>query len=274
MDLPFQQISTQYQVRRITEEDLPELLSLAQGNPTYYEHMHERPELETLREDLTKLPPRTTPEDKYFLGFYREDRLCAVLDLILHYPNPETAFIGWFILRKDLQGRGVGSAILHELLFHLPFRYIRLGYVKGNRESERFWKKHHFAPTGVEPAGDGYTRVVMQLGRGDTHTFGIMDQPPQPGWDYGDYAPENYVCAWVEDDLLNQAGEALSEIDVYWDSLDRPGKGLAWYGVTLIPPAAIFPLLAAVGGRTDFQELTKLLERAKAENKFIIHFGI
>ena len=66
----------------------------------------------------------------------------------------------------------------------------------------------------------------------------------------------------------------MSEIDVYWDSLDRPGKGLAWYGVTLIPPAAIFPLLAAVGGRTGFQKLTKLLERAKVENKFIIHFGI
>ena len=98
LEFPFHQISTQNQVRRIKEDDQPEMLALSRGNPTYYEHMRERPELENLREDLTKLPPRTTPEDKYFLGFYRDGRLCAALDLILHYPNPETIFIGWFIL--------------------------------------------------------------------------------------------------------------------------------------------------------------------------------
>ena len=165
MALPFQKISAQYQIRRITEADLPELLELAQGNPTYYEHMHEQPELESLRADLTKLPPRTTPEDKYFLGFYQGGRLCAALDLILRYPNPETAFIGWFILRKDLQGKGTGTAMINELLSFLKmqgFPYVRLGYVKGNPESKAFWEKNQFAPTGVEPEGDGYTIVVMQ----------------------------------------------------------------------------------------------------------------
>lgn len=165
MDLPFRQISAQYQVRRITEEDLPELLALAQGNPTYYEHMHEQPGLESLRTDLTKLPPRTTPEDKYFLGFYQNGQLCAALDLILRYPNPETAFIGWFILRKDLQGKGTGTAIINELFSFLKtqeFPYVRLCYVKGNPESRAFWEKNRFTPTGVEPEGDGYTMVVMQ----------------------------------------------------------------------------------------------------------------
>ena len=165
MELPFQQISAQYQVRRITEEDLPELLELARGNPTYYEHMHESPRLETLREDLTRLPPRTAPEDKYFLGFYQGGRLCAALDLIVRYPDPETAFIGWFILRKDLQGRGVGTAMVNDLLAFLKeqgFLYVRLGYVKGNPESRAFWVKNRFTPTGIEPEEDGYTIVVMQ----------------------------------------------------------------------------------------------------------------
>ena len=167
MELPFQQISVHYQVRRITEEDLPELLALAQGNPTYYAHMHEEPELETLREDLTRLPPRTAPEDKYFLGYYQDGRLCAALDLILRYPNPETAFVGWFILRKDLQGRGVGTAVVSELAAFLKeqgFPYIRLGCVKGNPESRAFWEKNRFVPTGIETEGDGFTVVVMQRG--------------------------------------------------------------------------------------------------------------
>lgn len=165
MALSFQQISTQYQVRRITEGDLPELLELAEGNPVYYEHMLTHPTPENLREDLTRLPPRTVPEDKYFLGFYQKGQLCAALDLILRYPNPETAFIGWFILRKDLQGRGTGTAMMNELFSFLKtqgFSSIRLGYVKGNPESKAFWEKNQFTPTGVEPEGDGYTMVVMQ----------------------------------------------------------------------------------------------------------------
>lgn len=163
--IQFETISKNYAVRRLVESDLPELLALAQGNPTYYEHMHEEPSLERLREDLTKLPPRTTPEDKYFLGFYQDGRLCAALDLILHYPNPETAFIGWFILRKDLQGRGTGTAVISELLAFLKeygFSSVRLGYVKGNPESRAFWEKNQFIPTGIEPEGDGYTIVVME----------------------------------------------------------------------------------------------------------------
>lgn len=167
MQLDIQKLSTRYQVRRVTEDDLPELLALAEGNPVYYEHMHDRPTLENLREDLTKLPPRTVPEDKYFLGYYRDGRLCAALDLILRYPNPETAFIGWFILRKDLQGRGNGTEMVNELLRFLKgqgFSFVRLGYVKGNPESKAFWEKNGFVPTGVEPEGDGYTMVVMQRG--------------------------------------------------------------------------------------------------------------
>jgi len=165
MNVPFQQISDQYQVRRLAEEDLPELLELCRGNPAYYEHMHTRPTIENLAEDRTKLPRGKTAEDKYFLGCYQGGRLAAALDLITAYPNPETAFIGWFILRKDLQGRGTGTALITELLSFLKghgFRYVRLGYVKGNPESRAFWIKNHFLPTGAETDGGGYTITVMQ----------------------------------------------------------------------------------------------------------------
>ena len=91
MELSFQHISAQYQVRRLTEADLPELLALAKDNPTYYRYMGEEPTLEGLRGDLTKLPPRTTSEDKYFLGYFRDGRLWGALDLILHFPSQETA---------------------------------------------------------------------------------------------------------------------------------------------------------------------------------------
>lgn len=163
--LPVEQISKRYQVRPLTKADMPQVLDLAKGSPLYYAYMHTQPTLENLTADLTALPPRKTLDDKYFLGYYQSGRLAAVLDLITACPNEETAFVGWFILRKDLQGRGEGSALVGELLAFLGeqgFRHVRLGRVKGNPQSRRFWEKNGFAPIGLETDGGGYTIVLLQ----------------------------------------------------------------------------------------------------------------
>lgn len=164
MGLPIRRISARYQVRRLTEGDLPELLALAEGNPTYYKYIRTQPSLENLREDLTALPPGKTLEDKYFLGYFGDGRLCAALDLIVKYPGPETAFVGWFILRKDLQGRGTGTALVKELEAFLKdqgYTSVRLGRAKGNPESEAFWAHNGFTPTGIETDAGDYRIVVL-----------------------------------------------------------------------------------------------------------------
>ena len=163
--LPMENISARYAVRPLTAADMPDLLALARGNPLYYEHMHTRPTLENLTRDLTAPPPRKTLDDKYFLGYYQGGRLTAALDLITGYPDRSTAFIGWFILDPSVQGRGEGTALISELLAFLKdrgFSSVRLGRVKGNPQSKRFWEKNGFAPTGVETDGGGYTIVVMR----------------------------------------------------------------------------------------------------------------
>lgn len=42
--------------------------------------------------------------------------LIAVMDLILKYPNDETAFIGLFMVDSASQGKGTGTAIIEECL--------------------------------------------------------------------------------------------------------------------------------------------------------------
>lgn len=158
-------ISSCYQVKRFSENDLPDILSLCQGNPTYYQHMKVKPSIENLRETLAALPPGKTMEDKFFVGLYQEGNLIALLDLITGYPHPDTAFIGWFMMNKVFQGAGVGTAIITELLSFLReegFCHVRLGYIKGNPESKGFWIKNLFLPTGVEYDTAGYTVVVME----------------------------------------------------------------------------------------------------------------
>ena len=91
-------------------------------------------------------------------------KFTAVLDLILRYPNDQTAFFGFFMLRADLQGCGVGSSLISEILSGLSseFRAVRLGYVKGNEQSQHFWQKNGFLPTGVVVPTESYEIIIME----------------------------------------------------------------------------------------------------------------
>ena len=158
-------ISKVYTMKSFEETDIPEIYQLCIGNPTYYKYMNIEPTYENLKECLTALPDGKTMQDKTFVGFYDEGRLLALLDLIYHYPDEKTAFIGWFMMNKERQGKGVGTAIVEEIFTFLKekgYYYVRLGYVKGNEESRCFWTKNGFAPIGVECETKHHTVVVMQ----------------------------------------------------------------------------------------------------------------
>lgn len=158
-------LSETYTVRRLEEADMEALLALCRGNPLYYQYCPPEPTLEGLRGDMEALPPGKGPEDKYYLGYFQEGRLAAALDLILGYPNGQTAFIGFFMVDNALQKKGVGTAIVGELLSALKkrgFCAVRLGWAKGNPQSEHFWKKNGFCETGVTYDAGDYTVVVAQ----------------------------------------------------------------------------------------------------------------
>ena len=158
-------LSSTYSPKQFTENDIPEIYALAKMNTTYYNHLNTQPTYENLKEVITALPPNKSLEDKYFLGFYHDNYLLAILDLILKYPNENTAFIGWFMMNKEFQHKGIGTKIVTDIFSYLKkrgFSYVRLGYIKGNNESMNFWIKNSFKPTGIETHEENYTIVVMQ----------------------------------------------------------------------------------------------------------------
>ena len=83
--------------RRLTEADAAQVCALMQGNPLFYRYHPPQPTPESIRTDMTALPPGKAMEDKWFVGFYDGDCLIAVMDLILNYPAADTAFIGLFM---------------------------------------------------------------------------------------------------------------------------------------------------------------------------------
>lgn len=142
--------SNHYQVRKLADADLEQVLALYQTNPLYFEHFPPLPSMESLANDLVECPPGKELSDKYFLGFWDKERLVAILDLIDGYPTAEIAYIGLFMVDSRLAGQGLGSKIIAELLSQLAthFKKVRLGYVESNPQSSHFWSKVGFCPTG------------------------------------------------------------------------------------------------------------------------------
>ena len=106
------------------------------------------------------------------------------------------------------------------------------------------------------------------------HEFGIMMDAPQQGKRYDEYEPWKYTCISVDDAYLEGIVERLSSIDFYWHTLSVKGKGLAYYGVTLVPPCSLKAFIDVIADNSELSELKKLLENALSNNKWVIHYGL
>lgn len=106
------------------------------------------------------------------------------------------------------------------------------------------------------------------------HKFGIMHTAPCKGKRYDTYEPQKYNCISVDDIFLENIDADLNNIDFYWHTTDVKGKGLAYCGITLIPPCSVNAFIAVINEAHGLSELYELAKTALNENKWIIHFGI
>ena len=159
------QFSERYEVRYLTDADIPAVLRLCAGNPLYFEYYPPEATAQSIHADMRALPPHTRPEDKYYVGYFAGETLIAVLDLIDGYPEKHTAWIGFFMTDASRQNTGVGSGIAGELCACLSahgFEKLMLGWVRGNPQAEHFWKKNLFVETGDVRDPDGMTVVLAE----------------------------------------------------------------------------------------------------------------
>ena len=140
-------LSTQYFVRCLTANDIDEIYALSCENDIFYKHHPPFVSQQSIEEDMLALPQGKTYDDKFYVGFFQNDRLIALMDLILDFPAKGIAFIGLFMMKKEYQGKGVGSFIIGECISCLRnegFTSIQLGTDRDNPQSNSFWMKNHF----------------------------------------------------------------------------------------------------------------------------------
>lgn len=106
------------------------------------------------------------------------------------------------------------------------------------------------------------------------HEFGIMPSAPEKGVRYEEYEPYKFDCISVDDVYLENIVSRFNNINFYWHSLDVPGKGLAYWGITLIPPMSIPDCINIIENINELSELKNIMHRAYSEQKWIIHYGI
>lgn len=167
-------LSKKYFVRKLAKKDIDNILILCQGNPMYYHYCPPMATKESIEKEMVALPPHTTLKDKYYLGIFDQEKLIAILDLILNFPNQDTAFIGFFMIKAEYQNIGLGTRLIKEItecLLENGYHYIRLGYVKNNPQAKAFWLKNGFEATGVESKTANYTIVYMQQETQKGHSF-------------------------------------------------------------------------------------------------------
>lgn len=140
-------LSNKYTVKKLGSSDIPDIFLLCCDNKLYYEYCPPIVTEESIHADMLALPPNVTMDDKFYIGFYKEEKLIAVMDLLLRYPDLQTAYIGFFMTNTAIQKKGIGSEIISETCDFLKqkgFVSVQLAWVKGNPQAEHFWLKNRF----------------------------------------------------------------------------------------------------------------------------------
>ena len=144
----FQENMEDYQVRRLDQSDAENVLALMKTNPGYFSYLQEKEvTYEQVIEDMTELPPNTDASAKYFVGFYQNDKLDAIMDYIDGYPEKNTLFIGLFMIHGINQGKGYGKRIMLDFMRRAKldgYEFVRLGCVDHNKEGFAFWSSLGF----------------------------------------------------------------------------------------------------------------------------------
>ena len=165
-ELDIESLSSEYKVKRITRSDISDVYDLAKANTKYYSYMNTEPSPDSLTEVISEVPDGAGETDKFFVGFYdKDDKLTAVMDLITGYPEKDDAFIGWFMVDAELQGKGIGSQIFADVRAAMKaqnYDKLSLECASCNGEAIDFWSSQGFAITGKEKDRGDYTAVTME----------------------------------------------------------------------------------------------------------------
>ena len=159
-------LSSDFDVRKITEADISDVYNLCRSNAKYYRSINERPSKQRLTEVISEAPDNTDATQKHFAGFYDGDELVAFIDLITGYPEKDDAFIGWFMVDAEHQRKGVGSQIFADVRASMKaqgFDKLTLECPSSSEEALAFWRSQGFEEINTESQKANVTVMTRNI---------------------------------------------------------------------------------------------------------------
>jgi len=108
------------------------------------------------------------------------------------------------------------------------------------------------------------------------HEFGIIDKISNDKHLYEEYEPNKYNCVSIHDDFITPILKELMKINTFFHNTSRPEKGLAYCGITLIPPTSLIEFKQIIDnfGVRELIPLSDKISEAITLQKYMIHYGI
>ena len=160
-----------FEAVRLTSADAPRLQRFLMECEDYFLMISgEAAGPQEAEEELLRLPPGKSLDDKVFMGLQEADgRLAGVFDVVKDYPEPGIWYLGLLLLHPAKRSQGHGEAIHAQLCACIRSQggsAIRLGVVERNESALRFWTQRGYRELERKPFQAGrltHTVRVMQM---------------------------------------------------------------------------------------------------------------
>ncbi len=144
------QMLPRYELHPVGEETFFDLFQLEESNAHYFAYEQDHPlTYEEAIEDIMKMPPELSPQQKQVFGLYRDGRMLAVADWAEGYPEADIVWIGLFMVDAGCARQGIGREVIETFCRAArenQFKKIRLGCIAENVEGLAFWQAMGFVP--------------------------------------------------------------------------------------------------------------------------------
>lgn len=136
------------------ERDKDDVTAFLIRNQAYLIYQDERDVDEATTKEVFygELPATHTYEDKQIIGYFLNGELIGLVDILKHYPKPDTWVTGLMLIEASKRRQGIGRMIYQQTEAYLldnEARVARLGVLEDNIVGKSFWKANGFLGTGA-----------------------------------------------------------------------------------------------------------------------------
>ena len=141
------------------------LVELFEDSPDYFQRLHGGPYQDKDVTDVFEQMPPGVNEKQAWLAMEGEVPV-GLVDFLIGYPEPGTAYIGFLLVRESRHGEGLGARLCAFVEETAGCDKIVLAVLETNEPAFAFWGKMGFRATGEMRPYEGHSVAMMQKVRG------------------------------------------------------------------------------------------------------------